>query len=144
MIQRPPRSTRTRTLFPSTALFRSNGVQVQPDPAIHSPAFSRCIIAYRIAGSAAFRRQITHGHALVGQVVGDGPCTINGQSLIGSRRPSAIRIADGFCAQLRMLHQGARNTVQHRSEEHTSELQSLMRSSYAVFCLKKKKTLKEI
>src|SRR3546814_5758370 len=42
------------------------------------------------------------------------------------------------------LGKGLTASTFHRSEEHTSELQSLMRISYAVFCLKKKKTLKEI
>src|SRR3546814_4449334 len=80
MIRRPPRSTRTDTLFPYTTLFRSRD--------------SSCP-----AGSRAGR-----GHEYTG-----GP-----DWRAGSRR---------------------------RSEEHTSELQSLMRISYAVFCLKKKKNL---
>src|SRR3546814_6397397 len=74
MIRRPPRSTRTDTLFPYTTLFRS------------------CTSASGI-----------------------GP--------------------------VRIQRRGARS-VRERSEEHTSELQSLMRISYAVFCLKKKKKIK--
>src|SRR3546814_4050838 len=81
MIRRPPRSTRTDTLFPYTTLFRSGGV-----------------------------RAVRAGHA---DERGGG----------GGKHP---RVA------------GAR-LVPQRSEEHTSELQSLMRTSYAVFCLKKKK-----
>src|SRR3546814_4152070 len=80
MIRRPPRSTRTDTLFPYTTLFRS--------VTAHGAATSIPAIP---AASASI--------------------------------PAAIR---GCCAW--------------RSEEHTSELQSLMRISYAVFCLKKKKT----
>src|SRR3546814_2703963 len=91
MIRRPPRSTRTDTLFPYTTLFRS------ADP---------------VAGDlhlGVLRPSLRHHH----QAPGPGPCR---------RRRRRHRAA------------GA------RSEEHTSELQSLMRISYAVFCLKKKKT----
>src|SRR3546814_2735001 len=83
MLRRPPRSTRTDTLFPYTTLFRSAAL----DPANHCSG-----------GRDASRRQ--------GSVIDPG---------ISSQRT-------------------------RRSEEHTSELQSLMRISYAVFCLKKKKT----
>src|SRR3546814_4998419 len=89
MIRRPPRSTRTDTLFPYTTLFRSH------------------------CGS---RRDLTS---------------------TGGRKP---------LAPLRRCHRNgahecARRAIcaSRRSEEHTSELQSLMRISYAVFCLKKKK-----
>src|SRR3546814_8223810 len=85
MIRRPPRSTRTDTLFPYTTLFRSQG------PAGH-PAVART-------------------------ADGEGP-------------GRAARRDDG-ARRLRVPAAG-------RSEEHTSELQSLMRISYAVFCLKKK------
>src|SRR3546814_4090380 len=91
MIRRPPRSTRTDTLFPYTTLFRSPG---------HPPL------------PAAPR------HA---QRVGGGVFRSPSRSPDGPRRPCRRR---GHRA---------------RSEEHTSELQSLMRISYAVFCLKKKK-----
>src|SRR3546814_1759783 len=97
MIRRPPRSTRTDTLFPYTTLFRSDdhrrGLEVHADAAV---------LVERI-GEDARRGRGDHtvaersGHADADQ----GP---------------------------------------HRSEEHTSELQSLMRISYAVFCLKKKTT----
>src|SRR3546814_12316334 len=82
MIRRPPRSTRTDTLFPYTTLFRSTG-----------------------AGESLHR--------------------------VGASRSSEI--AYGL--------QRDRRRNQQRSEEHTSELQSLMRISYAVFCLKKKKRI---
>src|SRR3546814_3744672 len=84
MIRRPPRSTRTDTLFPYTTLFRS---------AEHR------------------HKKQTGGRGQFGHVV--------------------IRVDP--------LPRGA-----GRSEEHTSELQSLMRISYAVFCLKKKKKLKQL
>src|SRR3546814_4618981 len=76
MIRRPPRSTRTDTLFPYTTLFRS--------------------------------------------AIGAAPPSMNPSGTVAKR----------------LIHAGCR----FRSEEHTSELQSLMRSSYAVFCLKKKMT----
>src|SRR3546814_6044255 len=77
MIRRPPRSTRTDTLFPYTTLFRSS------------------------------------------------PCTVKTCGRKWKTRPQH--------------HKLWRPEENYRSEEHTSELQSLMRISYAVFCLKKKK-----
>src|SRR3546814_5841613 len=95
MIRRPPRSTRTDTLFPYTTLFRSSGRY--PDVPLRA--------VWRHAGHYL-------GADHQGGAVAVG-CVLHG--------------ADGHEArQLR------------RSEEHTSELQSLMRISYAVFCLKKK------
>src|SRR3546814_3814494 len=96
MIRRPPRSTRTDTLFPYTTLFRS---------------YSRPLDGglWPIGGRA---RQDRRGG-------------------IETRRHRRLR-----CAGIRRDRRG------QRSEEHTSELQSLMRISYAVFCLKKKKKTK--
>src|SRR3546814_4254968 len=93
MIRRPPRSTRTDTLFPYTTLFRSaRGRLVPPDDA--------------------------------------------GDQVLGLQdRPGARHRGDGVPRRQRLCGGG-------RSEEHTSELQSLMRISYAVFCLKKKKNTK--
>src|SRR3546814_5739063 len=97
MIRRPPRSTRTDTLFPYTTLFRS---------------YERYFGAGRDAG------------ALVDDHVGVDVCDAHpGDAAREDRHPGADR----------------RHWEQSRSEEHTSELQSLMRISYAVFCLKKKK-----
>src|SRR3546814_4620245 len=83
MIRRPPRSSRTDTLFPYTTLFRSARAQQVP----RFRGQSRPLFRYR--------------------------------PVPGGTRPQRRR--------------------QARSEEHTTELQSLMRNSYAVFCLKKKK-----
>src|SRR3546814_7264653 len=101
MIRRPPRSTRTDTLFPYTTLFRSDTVGHQ----------------YNQAGS-------------------DDESSSSSSSPRSSK-PIAVR------ATSTLTHPGFylsiyRSTTR-RSEEHTSELQSLMRISYAVFCLKKKK-----
>src|SRR3546814_3492844 len=95
MIRRPPRSTRTDTLFPYTTLFRS----------------FECIIVAVEAIDRQLHRPIPPPR------VGASEC--NASTLL-------LRAADAA-------------DDQRRSEEHTSELQSLMRISYAVFCLKKKK-----
>src|SRR3546814_9431881 len=106
MIRRPPRSTRTDTLFPYTTLFRSNVRAVS-----------------RPEGAELQRRA---GRESEGVTI----------ALPRSRRERGRRISLGsrttstFC-------------VASRSEEHTSELQSLMRISYAVFCLKKKNRHKQ-
>src|SRR3546814_10522518 len=89
MIRRPPRSTRTDTLFPYTTLFRSLG---QFRRAVFEQPAQRAVFGQQLAGG---------GH------------------------------------RVQPAQAGAE---EDRSEEHTSELQSLMRNSYAVFCLKKKKT----
>src|SRR3546814_4727044 len=97
MIRRPPRSTRTDTLFPYTTLFRSD------NPLL--PNYKWVPIGY-------------HGRA--------SSIGASGQEFprpVGQTRPAQENGTPGFGP---------------RSEEHTSELQSLMRISYAVFCLKKK------
>src|SRR3546814_5832690 len=94
MIRRPPRSTRTDTLFPYTTLFRSLDLAI-----------------------AVGRKHFT----------GDTVELLPGRAV---DRQYIIESADGL---EKIRH------VLERSEEHTSELQSLMRISYAVFCLKKKK-----
>src|SRR3546814_5132324 len=99
MIRRPPRSTRTDTLFPYTTLFRS----------IRTHAARDLFSAVR----GGLRRW---------RVVDDG-----GVQRVVRRTRDRQSLAARSSAQARV-----------RSEEHTSELQSLMRISYAVFCLKKK------
>src|SRR3546814_5664991 len=120
MIRRPPRSTRTDTLFPYTTLFRSLScarnrcrcrvirsmlsrwtacIPMMLRIATHLGAF----FSFQTIGSSISRRGVERSAA---------------QLLIGERRAGTRMIS---C----------------RSEEHTSELQSLMRISYAVFCLKK-------
>src|SRR3546814_8921129 len=95
MIRRPPRSTRTDTLFPYTTLFRSLGPAVEPG--LHA-------------------------------------ATQSGRHLPAIAHQPAVPLP-----RFRHARHGEDDHVQHaRSEEHTSELQSLMRISYAVFCLKKK------
>src|SRR3546814_7549138 len=93
MIRRPPRSTRTDTLFPYTALFRSGDAAVRHAMKYAAPGFE--IVSFDPKVSIS----------LVGREAFQSPETI-------------------------------------RSEEHTSELQSLMRNSYAVFCLNKNNVYK--
>src|SRR3546814_6481306 len=100
MIRRPPRSTRTDTLFPDTTLFRSrprdrgrSPLRPGGDPRPSPPQFAR-------------------------------------EAPDGRRAPIPGRLGCGVWT----------TPPDTRSEEHTSELQSLMRISYAVFCLKKKNT----
>src|SRR3546814_2975622 len=102
MIRRPPRSTRTDTLFPYTTLFRSPVLELRD---LASPG--------KLAPTSLTLR--------AGEVLGLA-------GTLGSGRSE-------------LLHAifGADPAATGRSEEHTSELQSLMRISYAVFCLKKKK-----
>src|SRR3546814_10868967 len=112
MIRRPPRSTRTDTLFPYTTLFRSFRLGQQDRRARGLGADAR----RQGASDPERESDDAGGRELV---------------LFGSQRP---RAHPG--ARLVQVRSGAR-----RSEEHTSELQSLMRISYAVFCLKKKKDI---
>src|SRR3546814_9188715 len=108
MIRRPPRSTRTDTLFPYTTLFRSDA-----------------------------RRRLDN--PLLVQLVAQIPEQLVEHLKIKQRRWAMARShvkADGKLARVRF--HSAPICLKPRSEEHTSELQSLMRISYAVFCLKKK------
>src|SRR3546814_10046647 len=105
MIRRPPRSTRTDTLFPYTTLFRS------ADYAAH-----------------AIRQCARHHPRLLAN--GKGPLKVSAN----------YKVEISSHLLMRDAHAALWNP--RRSEEHTSELQSLMRISYAVFCLKKKKKTK--
>src|SRR3546814_4892421 len=104
MIRRPPRSTRTDTLFPYTTLFRSSRRPLQP--LVHQDRAERV------------RRPRDGADA--------GPVAA---VLVPALPPGRRHAAGGQAAR----------RCRRRSEEHTSELQSLMRISYAVFCLQKKK-----
>src|SRR3546814_4348723 len=110
MIRRPPRSTRTDPLFPYTTLFRSLGDHE----------------AVVLAGDLDLP-----GLQVLDRVVGAAVAHVH---LLG---PGAERQRQHLVAEADAEHRFAA-VDQPRSEEHTSELQSLMRISYAVFCLKKK------
>src|SRR3546814_9885069 len=113
MLRRPPRSTRTDTLFPYTTLFRSCH---QFRPADHA-----------LGGAVDLS-----GHPVrcdvLDPVQRDGAVTMAAASA-SQEREVVIRVRG-------LVNRYDENIV--RSEEHTSELQSLMRISYAVFCLNKK------
>src|SRR3546814_9810445 len=112
MIRRPPSSTRTDTLFPYTTLFRSVEAAAEFGDGIAQKAQALMQFA---AGVAEFVHQCT-AHIL--QRLAHRP-GVDGRRRLGGRCGAVVRLHD-------------------RSEEHTSELQSLMRNSYAVFCLNKK------
>src|SRR3546814_10764774 len=103
MIRRPPRSTRTDTLFPYTPLFRS-------EPRVLRAARARKPFL-RVSPVRWMDKHQWRGRQ---------------DSCRGAWRHTKVGL------------RGERRNLLDRSEEHTSELQSLMRSSYAVFCLKKK------
>src|SRR3546814_9451664 len=105
---RPPRSTRTDTLLPYTSLFRSDGALVR------EPQQRLAVVAERV-GDLALRRL--------------GP-QVDGANEVR-------RVLRDVLLHERLLPAVHPDHRQRRSEEHTSELQSLMRISYAVFCLKK-------
>src|SRR3546814_10571161 len=115
MCRRPPESTRTDTLFPYTTLFRS--------PLVLWAVGEEVRVLARLAAAQA-----------AGQ---DVQAEMRRQRVFGQREHLLRQTLS------RVPQRAWPAAVQHahdiRSEEHTSELQSLMRISYAVFCLKKKK-----
>src|SRR3546814_7996494 len=134
MLRRPPRSTRTDTLFPYTTLFRSDGASLS------RRTIGRCEGdrgAASVRGSADAITQGAVDHA------GDRPgrCTVRRPfaACAGERmmlRPNIVLGLAAACLAI-TAHSGAeakkkKQPVVERSEEHTSELQSLMRNSYAV------------
>src|SRR3546814_4547665 len=128
MILRPPRSTRTDTLFPYTTLFRS----VAPD-------------GLDIAAQRRHETQPGHDHSPHQSISNPISTAKRPPSLPGSRQSLGrgcisgvvrLDIGDRVLHGQNLFRRVVRNL--DRSEEHTSELQSLMRISSAVFCLKKK------
>src|SRR3546814_1567192 len=114
MIRRTPRSTRNDTLFPYTTLFRSPGPAMQPT-------------CEKVFANTGFTGQ-QHGQVGISNHI----------QFVQQLRNSVACPKDlAFIDYLHGVVDAA--AQQFRSEEHTSELQSLMRISYAVFCLKKKK-----
>src|SRR3546814_10804415 len=134
MIRRPPRSKRTDTLFPYTTLFRS---AVQGTARIDlQGTLSTTGNSFDLAldGPGLFQVEMPSGE-LVYTRAGNFTLSADGQLVT----PQGFAVQPGI-----QIPQGAQSVAIARSEEHTSELQSLMRSSYAVFCLKKKKTNKRV
>src|SRR3546814_1664703 len=132
MIRRPPRSTRTDTLFPYTTLFRSSH-ELSAASTGHRERRERA--EARRQGTAAGRGPAARRHQAddrrAREVRNRAPEGCDRAVQARFERRSWERCRHGMAFAL--LHAPA------RSEEHTSELQSLMRTSYAVFCLKKKK-----
>src|SRR3546814_1549207 len=146
MIRRPPRSTRTGTLFPYTTLFRSRprrhaevaGLRVdRVQPAVLARAHPADVVAHRPHLPALLAIGVRRNqHRQVGLAAGAGE---GGGNVVGL----ALRVLDaddqhvfGQPALVARLVRGDAQGVAllaQRSEEHTSELQSLMRISYAVF-----------
>src|SRR3546814_7185275 len=131
MRRRPPRSTRTDTRFPYTTLFRSARRhlviaedQFLGDAAAHRNGQVRVHLVAVIAVAVALRQ--AHHHAKRAAARDDGGLVdrVRRRLVEGDQRMASLVIGGHPL----------------RSEEHTSELQSLMRISYAVFCLKKKHT----
>src|SRR3546814_6123263 len=133
MLRRPPRSTRTATPVPSTTLFRSavhplGGVGLDIDRVERRPAMvepvagaAPCRIAHQLDCPEERRRApVHHARAIVTECGADEVAAIAEH---GFRHASPNGNDDGM--------------EEFRSEEHTYELQSLMRNPYAVFCLKK-------
>src|SRR3546814_2431610 len=114
MIRRPPRSTRTDTLFPYTTLFRSCGIgQRAGDRSVHGQYHQHDRHQYA-------QHTVERAHVLFHGNISNPARFMMATVII----PVAMKVIVA--------------TSERRSEEHTSELQSLMRISYAVFCLKKK------
>src|SRR3546814_5080399 len=157
MKRRPPRATRTDTLFPYTTLVRSlahslceerrcqqrddqsvDGHRAQRCPAtggdgiVHANhLFSLRDLPRRAAWTARCKSLLRSRRSIAGAGFGRQPpeaLVFRAGGMCGGTRPGGGRMGN--------LPRRARSVL--RSEEHTSELQSLMRNSYAVFCLKKK------
>src|SRR3546814_10307802 len=133
MLACPTRSTRTYTLFPSTTLFRAD-----PGAGVRGQLRHRVAVAARPARQPARQWLVIDSHlrlkALLGTativVLGLVAFAIGGLRIFERTYPLEVVLEDAAGLE-------AGDPVR-RSEEHTSELQSLMRTSYAVFCLKTK------
>src|SRR3546814_3413064 len=148
MIRRPPRSTLTDTLFPYTTLFRSDAADAltagEPD-AIANMANVAALLweALPDLNWAGFYRNV-NGELVLGPFQGRSACIriSFGKGVCGTAaatlEPQCVEDVNAFPGHIACDSASASElVVPLRSEEHTSELQSLMRISYAVFCLKK-------
>src|SRR3546814_5939617 len=140
MKRRPPRATRTATLFPYPPLFRSRSTAINEEikvAAVHAIA--------NLVHEKDVPEEVRHAYE--GEALTFGPDYIipkpNDPRLLGLVSAAVARAAvdSGVARKGYPSHYPLKSVDDiFRSEEHTSELQSLMRISYAVFCLKKKKT----
>src|SRR3546814_6602152 len=146
MIRRPPRSTRTDTLFPYTTLFRSG---LQSPLAGMGTAFSSSMLG--LAGALVlgfldlqlgqaqnrFYNELEEWLASLTRLT-SGSFAFEGEhSATAFQQALMEQTAESLDKLQRIMARGEddRRNANHRSEEHTSELQYLMRNSYAVFCL---------
>src|SRR3546814_4145073 len=125
MIRRPPRSTRTDPRFPYTTLFRSLAKRSWP-----GPSFGAVRLMDRRPGSVRLRPAAEQTSQ---------PCKPLDHA---AGHEDDDQHEDHAEREVPAVADEEADHGDHRSEEHTSELQSLMRISYAVFCLKKKKKQK--
>src|SRR3546814_5413871 len=136
MRQLPPRYTRTVTRFPDTTIVRSRG-DIVVSPAPWAEPDDRGLVGGLVDGVLeAVALKAPGDDDLIKRVIGlpgetisarDGTVVIDGSRLVEPYLPDTVTTADFGPVTI------------PRSEEHTSEPQSLMRNSYAVFCLKQKK-----
>src|SRR3546814_7990995 len=140
MTRRPPRSTLTDTLFPYTALFRSER--------------TRALLRGSLPGAKSLSRGQYYAHPrnqfwrLIGAVIETDLVFLSYEARLETLLAARVGLWDvvasarrqgSLDAAIRDHGANALPDLVARSEEHTSELQSLMRISYAVFCLKQKK-----
>src|SRR3546814_9318312 len=130
MIRRSPRSTRTDTLFPYTTRFRAAGHTYKIFRDELAKAERKLETASRSAGGGG-RVLVPDAEEAEGAI----------HKALGFRKGNYYYLSpgEGEVVVLTANEHRSLNLLRLRSEEHTSELQSLMRISYAVFCLKKKK-----
>src|SRR3546814_3626030 len=160
MIRRPPSTTRTDTPFPYTTLFRSVSVfgaypfdcktRMKEDGSVTLPSVGE-VVAHGVTANALatkVRDQLKAGGYFVNPIVNVEVVSYVSRAVtvFGNLQNPGIYPLDRPQTIAMMLARtgGARTDAADyaiRSEEHTSELQSLMRISYAVFCLKKKKNI---
>src|SRR3546814_5044576 len=137
MKRRPTVSTRTDTLFPYTTLFRSLEARIETVGRV-MPHLEVKIVdeAGRTVARGVEGELCTRGYSVMSGYWNDPEATANAIDADGFMHSGDLASIDGE-GFVRIT--GRAKDMIIRSEEHTSELQSLMRISYAVFCLKKKK-----
>src|SRR3546814_7249202 len=118
MIRRPPRSTRTDTLFPYTTLFLSQELTGAGDSVLDVNIATTAIVTFSCP-------------------------TCSSNTVLTTNGPESLLVNEiGPYTGTRLLNTSEGSITTRRSEEHTSEIQSLMRISYAVLCLQQKKKTK--
>src|SRR3546814_6109329 len=145
MIRRPPRSTRTDTLFPYTTLFRS-ALELAGDHRDHRAVPGVVGVAELGRVAVPEHGEVRLGELVLGRQVHPDLEQLERVRPLGVEQGEHLRVDDALagCQPLRVAPSEAGRGAERvggvdqalaRSEEHTSELQSLMRNSYAFFCL---------